>query len=390
MYSQQIKCKPQPPRPQQYQPLLFYNFIPSQSMVYRVLGLMSGSSLDGLDIADCVITEAGGQWTYSIEHAHCYEYTSAMQEALRHTAQLRIEDYLKLDADLGKFFAQSINAFIEAHELEHKIHLICSHGHTTLHRPALGYSAQIGCGATMAALTQLPVVNQLRAVDVALGGQGAPIVPIAEKFLFAKHTMLLNIGGIANISIHQQDAVIAYDVCAANRVLNAIVAQLGHAYDDKGAIAQSGNVDTNVLAQLNALAYFAQPYPKSLANEFGEQQVLPILQQSNLSEADQLCTMVEHIAIQVALSCNAHAQATEQHMLVTGGGALNDFLIQRIQAYCTPLNITVQVPDELTIQYKEALAMALIGVLRWREENNVLCSVTGASRNSINGALWQA
>jgi anhydro-N-acetylmuramic acid kinase len=357
-------------------------------MVYRAIGLMSGSSLDGVDIAYCVITEAGGKWTYTIDHAECSAYPQEMQDALRHSATLGLEQYLQLDIDLAKYFALSVTNFIDKYELHHKVHLICSHGHTTVHRPQLGYSAQIGCGATLAALTQLPVVNQLRSVDVALGGQGAPIVPIAEKLLFTSHSLFLNLGGIANISQHQADKVVAFDVCAANRVLNAIAAKLGKDYDDKGALARSGMVHAPTLDALNSPKYFSLTPPKSLANEFGEGIILPILEQSGLSEADQLCTMVEHIAVQVAGCCPTNTTAQTTQLLVSGGGAFNTFLIERLQTHVDAKNIEVIVPGELTVQYKEALAMALVGVMRWREDANVLCTVTGASRNSINGALW--
>jgi anhydro-N-acetylmuramic acid kinase len=356
------------------------------SMEYRVIGLMSGSSLDGLDIAYCIINEAGGKWQYTIPHAECISFDGQLTNRLRDITQASLEDYLSLDIELGKFYANAINTFIEKHSLQHKVHLVCSHGHTTLHRPSLGYSAQIGCGATMAALTSLPVINNLRMVDVALGGQGAPIVPIAEQLLFENYSAFLNIGGICNISHHQVDKIVAYDVCAANRVLNTLANRLNMPYDKDGQLAQTGSINGEALNEINMLPYFAQAAPKSLANEFGIEQVLPILDQHCVKAEDAIASMTEHIAIQVA-EASAH-MANGEKILVSGGGAFNTYLINRMRELCGKNNITVDVADTLTIEYKEALAMALIGVLRWREENNVINSVTGASRSSVGGALW--
>jgi anhydro-N-acetylmuramic acid kinase len=356
-------------------------------MIYRVLGLMSGSSLDGVDIAYCVLEENGGKWQYIIQHTACKSYPAQMQEDLLHCNKLSLEAYLQLDVNLGIFFAEATNEFIEAHNLHHKVHLIASHGHTTLHSPQLGFSAQIGCGATLSALTGIAVVNQLRCVDVALGGSGAPIVPIAEQLLFADAKLFLNIGGICNISVHKNDHVIAYDICAANRVLNLLANKLGKAYDENGDIAKQGKLNEQLLQQLNALPYFSQKYPKSLANEFGQVIVLDIINQSAVSTEDAMCTMTHHIAQQIAIAVSQHTTEPSK-MLVTGGGAHNKFLMQLIAEYCAQYNCTIEIPDAQTIDYKEALAMAVIGTLRWREENNVLSSVTGATRNSIGGALW--
>jgi anhydro-N-acetylmuramic acid kinase len=356
-------------------------------MVYRVIGLMSGSSLDGIDIAYCILDENGGKYQYIIEHSACKVYPKALQESLLNCNKLNIEQYLLLDVELAKFFASAVNDFIEENQLQHKVHLIASHGHTTLHRPQIGYSAQIGCGATLSALTGISVVNQLRSVDVALGGSGAPIVPIAEQLLFKDTQLFLNIGGISNISIHTDNNVIAYDVCAANRVLNLLANTMGHAYDDGGAIAQTGTVNQKLLDEINALPYFNLPYPKSLANEFGQETVYNLIQQSNANVPDAMATMVEHIAQQIAKAVQQNT-STNTKMLITGGGAHNTFLIQKITERRAVHDCEIVLPDKNTIDYKEALAMALIGTLRWREENNVLNSVTGATRNSIGGALW--
>jgi len=275
--------------------------------------------------------------------------------------------------------------------LHYKVAVVASHGHTTFHMPASQMTAQLGDGAAIAAKTQLPVVSDLRALDVAFGGQGAPIVPIGEKMLMNDFTYFLNIGGIANISLNAEEYV-AFDVCPANRVLNMLANDAGKPFDEDGKIAASGNVHDELLNQLNKLAYYSQPYPKSLANDFGTDVVYPLIKSAGLSTPDAIRTFSEHVALQI---CNALSSLNIQQpvpgnkkLLVTGGGALNTFLVNRLSELLRVENIEVVVPDTKLVNYKEALIMAFIGVLRWRQEYNVLASVTGASRNSIGGALW--
>lgn len=355
-------------------------------MIYRAIGIMSGSSLDGLDIAFVEFLETGGKWSYEIIQADCVKYSKEWEDNLRNAVTLSALDYQLLHTTYGHYIGQQVNAFIEKHGLEHKVQLIASHGHTTFHIPKQQLTAQLGDGAAIAAETNLHVVSDLRSLDVALGGQGAPIVPVGEKLLFTGYDYFLNIGGIANISIKESGRYVAYDVCAANRVLNMLAAENGSAYDDGGKLAAAGNLDTYLLNELNSLDYYSQPYPKSLPNSFGTDLVFPIIKGSGLSLQDGLRTYVEHIAVQIS-STMAAPQETKK-MLVTGGGAYNTFLMERLKEVLLPLNIDVAVPDEKTVQYKEAVIMALIGLLRWREEENVLASVTGASRASVGGALW--
>ena len=247
----------------------------------------------------------------------------------------------------------------------------------------------MGDGAAIAAITKLPVVSDLRSLDVAFGGQGAPIVPIGEKLLFGSYNFLLNLGGIANISINTEGNYKAFDICPANSILNLLVAKLGWLYDDGGKMAASGKVNDDLLQQLNALEYYSKPAPKSLDNNFGTTIVLPIIIAANLTVEDALCTYVQHIAIQLKVAlANNKQQTINNKLLVTGGGAFNTFLIARLSTLLAEDNIEIVVPDEKLVQYKEALIMALIGLLRWREEANVLASVTGAKQNSIGGALW--
>ncbi|MDB5199735.1 MAG: anhydro-N-acetylmuramic acid kinase [Chitinophagaceae bacterium] len=358
-------------------------------MVYKVIGLMSGSSLDGLDIAFVQLQENGGKWSYEILHADCYEYNSTWIAKLKNAVELNALDYQLLHTEYGHYLGKQVNVFIEKNNLHHQVGLISSHGHTTFHVPEKLMTAQLGDGAAIAAETQLPVVAGLRAMDIAFGGQGAPIVPIGEKILLDDYTYFLNLGGIANISIHDNDNVIAFDVCAANRILNMLAEEKEVAFDDNGNIAAAGSINNELLQKLNELEYYKRHHPKSLANDFGVETVFPIIKQASLTTEDAMRTYVEHIVAQIKnaiVSCQL--SVVSRQLLVTGGGAFNSFMISRLKEVLQQLSIEVIIPEKDLIQYKEALIMALMGILRWREEYNVLASVTGAKRNSIGGALW--
>lgn len=351
---------------------------------------MSGSSLDGLDIAFVELNESGGKWSYEIKAAACYKYTGEWIDKLRNATGLSALDYQLLHTAYGRYTGEQVNRFINENNLHHQVQLIASHGHTTFHLPHAGMTGQLGDGASVAAVTEINVVSDLRAMDVAFGGQGAPIVPIGEKLLMSDYDCFLNIGGIANISVNGKDSYSAFDVCAANRVLNLLSAQEGKLYDKGGAMAASGSLHLPLLIQLNDLDYYKKTHPKSLANSFGTDEVYPLIQSYGLPTHDALRTYVEHIVIQVthALEYFKIKEPGPGKLLITGGGAFNRFLIERLQQSLEPVNIAVTVPEPLLVNFKEALIMALIGVLRWREEYNVLSTVTGAKRSSIGGAVW--
>jgi len=359
-------------------------------MFYSAIGIMSGSSLDGLDIVFAEFDERGGEWNYQIKVSACYEYENEWLQALKNATTLNAYNYLLLHSAYGKYIGQKINQFIEKFSLHHQVQLIASHGHTTFHAPHLGMTAQLGDGAAIAAATGINVVSDLRALDVALGGQGAPIVPIGEKLLWNKFDFYLNLGGIANLTNNQPTGYIAFDICPANRVLNLLTAQIGKAYDAGGAIASSGKIHTGLLTRLNALDYYKENFPKSLSNNFGMDIVYPLILSFNLPIEDALRTYTEHISLQLGYAINqiSRPSAKIRQLLLTGGGAHNSFLVERIKHTLKSYQIQTVVPEAQLIDYKEALIMALLGVLRWREENTVLRSVTGASRSSIGGAVW--
>lgn len=356
-------------------------------MTYYVIGLMSGSSLDGLDIIHTSITYATGKWEYEINHADCIPFSEEWKERLKHAHTSTIPEFLNLHTDFGQYLAEQINDFKEKYNLLHKIHFIASHGHTVFHDPANQTTFQIGDGATIAAQTGYTTISDLRNMDIALGGQGAPIVPIADRILFKTYDYCLNIGGISNVTINREEPI-AFDICPANQIFNALAQKAGQPFDDEGALAAKGQINEQLLDQLNALDYYQIEAPKSLDNRYSEDNILTLL--SEYSPEDALATAVAHVSHQVVNSIKAYFNNQSEKMLCTGGGAFNKFLIESIQKELkeNQLDIEVVVPDNELIEFKEALAMALIGVLRWREEENVLSSVTGASRNSIGGALW--
>lgn len=362
-------------------------------MVYKVIGLMSGSSLDGLDIVFAELEESRGIWKYEIKACECFEYDTAWKNNLKNAGNLNAYNYLLLHINYAKYVAGKINYFIDTNNLNHQVQLIVSHGHTVFHAPQLNMTAQLGDGATVAARTKINVISDLRNMDVALGGQAAPIVPVGEKLLFAGYNFYLNIGGIANISFQHHDKFIAFDVCAANSILNKLAALNEKDFDEDGKFAASGKINPDLLNELNALEYYNQTFPKSLSNEFGLNVVYPLIESYKINMNDALRTYVEHIALQVFESIKIllnHLKDKDDKykLLVTGGGAFNNFLIEVLKEKLAVLNVDVFVPETAIVKYKEALIMALLGVLRWREENTVLASVTGAIRNSIGGAVW--
>lgn len=358
-------------------------------MVYKVIGLMSGSSLDGLDIIYTSLEENRGVWKYEIHKAECIDYDDEWTSTLRHANTKSVQEFLKLHTKYGHYLGQMVNEFIERNDLHHQVHFIATHGHTAFHEPQNKTSFQLGDGAALAAVTGVPVISDLRSLDIALDGQGAPIVPIGDKLLFGDFDYWLNIGGIVNITAKKEDKLIAFDVCPGNQILNALAEREGKLMDEDGAIARQGVVLQDVNDHLNSQGYYKQEPPKSLSNEAAKGLIFPSMFESEHSTQDLMRTAVQHIAEQIVLAISRfQAKGDEVKMLVTGGGAFNTYLIELLQETLLPTGVQVVVPDEQVVKFKEALVMALIGALRWREETNVLSSVTGATRDSISGTIW--
>jgi anhydro-N-acetylmuramic acid kinase len=363
---------------------------------------MSGSSLDGLDIVFAHLHFNGGKWNYEIKEKACYSYPDEWSEKLRSAPYLSAADYLLLHAAYGHFLGLQVNRFVNEFDLQFQVQLISSHGHTVFHMPEKLMTAQLGDGAAIAAETGINTISDLRAMDLALGGEGAPIVPIGEKHLLGDYPFYLNIGGIANLSAHtsikdstssQLDRFIAFDICPANRVLNLLALEKGRAFDCDGEMASKGKLNERLLKKLNSMEYYKKPFPKSLDNSFGVNKIYPILKEADDSVENKLNTYTEHICSQVSLSIenilkNFHFHAKAKQILICGGGGHNKFLISRLNNQLADIGVDLIIPDEKLMDFKEALIMAFIGVLRWREETNVLSSVTGAKRDSIGGAIW--
>jgi len=346
---------------------------------------MSGSSLDGVDVAYCRFVEVDNKWQFDMIATDCIAYPVLLINRLHQAPFMSGLDLYQLDADLGHFFCEIIQTFRQKNKID-ALDFIASHGHTIFHFPTKKLTTQIGDGAAIAAHTKTKVITRFRTVDVALGGQGAPIVPIGEHYLFSDFNCFLNLGGIANISFHQDKKIMGFDVCAANQILNYLANKLDLPYDKNGDIAKSGKVNSNLLHSLNNLPFFSQSPPKSLDNGFSKNEILPLLDNSNAPTADLLATVNEHIATQIAEAIKSFSTTALQNIYATGGGAFNQDLIQRIEA---KTNLKVVIPNAHIVEYKEALIIAFMGVLRLCELPNVWCSVSGASRDSINGTIYQ-
>ncbi|NDC42454.1 MAG: anhydro-N-acetylmuramic acid kinase, partial [Chitinophagia bacterium] len=294
---------------------------------------MSGSSLDGLDIAFVRLEEVRGAWTFSIEAAACMPYDDHLKDKLYRAATLSVPEFLRLDTEYGRYLGEQVHHFIEEMQLQHRVHLVASHGHTVFHEPGQRTTYQLGCGAALAATAGLPVVSQLRAMDVSAGGQGAPIVPVGDKLLFPGYDFYLNIGGIANVTAYQGGAPIAFDICPANQVLNTLAGRAGLEMDRDGALAASGRLLKQVAEQLEAQDYYSRPAPKSLSNEAAIALAFPALLESEHTTEDLLHTFTHHIAAQIGKAVLPYqAENTPASMLVTGGGAFNTYLINVLSA----------------------------------------------------------
>lgn len=344
-----------------------------------ILGLMSGTSLDGLDIAYCDIRDGG----FELLAAETYPYPAQWVEWLSTLDKASAYQYCLVNVELGHYIGQQVNRFREAHP--GPVDLVASHGHTIFHQPHLGLTTQIGDGDSIAAETGLPVAFNFRTLDVALGGQGAPLVPIGDELLFGQYDACLNLGGIANISFRQAgrpDLRQAFDICPCNMALNYLARLDGQPFDNNGTLARSGTVDTKLLARMDDLGYYRLPPPKTLGKEWFSAELLPLLQCTRKRLPDMMRTTVEHIACQIAWAIRGRGL---QSMLVTGGGAKNKFLIARLQAQIPGCRI--HVPAESIIDYKEAIIFALLGYLRLKGRSNCLASVTGAKYDNCGGNL---
>lgn len=344
------------------------------------LGLMSGTSLDGVDLAACRFREEDGRWEYEIVKATTVSYPDEWQERLTRLYEASAREVFKTDALLGRYFGNLINEFTET--LEDKPELIASHGHTLFHQPAEGYTTQIGSGAVIAAVTGIDTVCDFRSKDVALGGQGAPLVPVGDHFLFTGYEACINLGGFANISTEKNGERKAWDICPVNMPLNELAARMGMPFDRDGNLAGKGKVIGTLLEQMNALPFYQTRGARSLGREWYLKEFAPLISSGDLADLSR--TVCEHIAMQHAKALESTGE--DARVLVTGGGALHHFLIERMRMLT---GRELFVPDEKLIQFKEALVFAFLGVLYYNGRTNVFSSATGSEKPHIGGALYR-
>ena len=354
---------------------------------WHVIGLMSGTSLDGLDLAYVKFTRNNG-YDFEILETESLPYSEKWKKRLYGAFRENGENLTRLDAEYGQYLARCVNQFRERHGLEN-IDLIASHGHTIFHRPDRGYSLQIGEGSILAAETGLKVICDFRTQDVALGGQGAPLVPVGDELLFSEYDFCLNLGGFANVSYHDGSERKAFDICPVNIVMNEYTRRAGFEYDDGGRMAAGGSLDETLLSALNGLPFYRLEDPKSLGYEFVSEEVLPLIDARGMDLEDILCTFAEHAAMQISQvierACRTMGK-TNPKILVTGGGAYNDHFISRLEHHS---GARVILPDRRTIEFKEALIFAFLGLLRELGEVNCLKSVTGARKDHSSGVVYE-
>lgn len=348
---------------------------------YRVIGVMSGTSLDGVDLVYARIFFTRKTWHFEIIEAETIDYSYKWRHLLKDLVSYSSEELLQVDIKYTKYLSAVIKNFIKQYKIR-SVDFICSHGHTALHRPDLGITYQIGNRKELAEIIGKTVVCDFRVQDVKLGGQGAPLVPIGDALLFSEYDFCLNLGGFSNVSTKLNETRIAYDICPVNVVLNKYAELLGKPYDENGTLASKGVLNEELLSKLNALPYYNEKPPKSLGLEWVNSQVFPVLDASNDTPQNILRTFTEHIAIQLAKNLNTQWPAKT---LVTGGGCFNKFLIARLSRLTSN---TIIVPSKNLVEFKEALVFALLGVLKVRGEINCLSSVTGASENHSSGNIF--
>ncbi|MFV0237713.1 MAG: anhydro-N-acetylmuramic acid kinase [Flavobacteriales bacterium] len=344
---------------------------------YHAIGLMSGTSLDGLDM--CYVKFIfDKKWSFEILKAKTIDYNAVWKEKLANSTHISSEELMNLDVEFAHFLGHQAQRFIQKHQIQN-LDIIASHGHTVFHQPHKGFTLQIGDGRWISKITNCPVVYDFRSQDVILGGQGAPLVPIGDELLFPEYDYCLNLGGFSNISFKENEKRIAYDIVPVNNVLNHLAKKKGFDYDVGGKLAKKGHIDQNLLKELNNLSFYTKKHPKSLGIEWVRKEINPILQNHVSTIENQMATLVEHSAFQIGQNIQKNKK-----VLCTGGGTFNSFLMERIRYYC---GNKVEIPSKNLINYKESLIFAFLGILRKEEKINILKSVTGASKNHSSGIV---
>ena len=348
---------------------------------YNVVGIMSGTSLDGLDVVFSKLS-FNKTWFYEIIDGETYEYPPSWKIELQNAHNLKARDLVFLDKKLGNYIGEKINNFLKEKKIQKsQIDLISSHGHTLFHEPENNLTKQIGDGAYICSTTNIKTVSDFRTIDVAFGGQGAPLVPMGDQLLFGNYKGCLNLGGIANISYNLNDKRIAGDVNFANIISNYLSNKIGYSFDKDGELAKQGKLDEDLIFKLEELDFYKKKFPKSLGVEDFNQWYKPLFEKSKSSLNDQLYTSGTHLCKTIK---NIFKFDTNQTLLITGGGAYNKFWVDKLKQ----LKIKAIIPETKLIDFKEALIFSLLGVLKLRSEINILASVTGSSKDLSAGVIY--
>lgn len=347
---------------------------------YNIIGVMSGTSLDGLDICWVKFTKKN-KWSYQILAGETLQYSKKMITKLKSAINCNTKDLELLDIYFTNYIGDCINDFKKKYSVI-SLDLICSHGHTVFHEPDKGMTFQIGNLQKLANKIQCKLVCDFRVQDVALGGQGAPLVPVGDELLFSQFDFCLNLGGFSNISFNSKGQRIAFDICPVNIIMNHYSKKMGFDYDKGGEFASKGVVDENLLNALNSLSFYKKGPPKSLGLEWVRSKVIPLINTFSLDYNSILRTLVEHIVDQITCIIEKY---NLNKGLFTGGGALNTYLMKCISERLN--NPIIETEKEL-IHFKEALIFGFLGVLKLRNEINCLASVTGANRDHSTGKIY--
>ncbi|MEQ9424148.1 MAG: anhydro-N-acetylmuramic acid kinase [Cyclobacteriaceae bacterium] len=353
---------------------------------YKVIGLMSGTSIDGLDIAFSHYSIENGNWSYELINSRNVDYSVEMKIRLKNSVNLPGLELQLLNNEYGRWLGEQVKKFVDDHRINPDF--VASHGHTVFHQIDKKFTLQIGSGWELGNTCGITTVCDFRSLDVALGGQGAPLVPIGDHLLLSEYDFCLNLGGISNVSFILDGERVAFDIGVANMLLNHLCSQINLDFDDEGQIAKSGSLDQQLLEALNNLDYHRLTFPKSTGYEWFVDEIMPIVDTSTSSVKDKLHTSVHHIA-ELVKKALTHYAKPGSNMIITGGGAKNTFLIELLKKKLKP-NINIIKPSPELISFKEAIVFGLMGVLRMRGETNCLKSVTGASRDSSCGIIFTA
>lgn len=350
----------------------------NSAMIFRAIGLMSGTSLDGLDICFAEFKKNNHNWSFDVVKAETIPYSKNWENRLRNSIYLSAEDLLALHSEYGFYLGKAVKEFIDRHSLQN-IDLISSHGHTVFHQPEKKFTLQIGDGRAIKITTQIPVVYDFRSQDVLMGGNGAPLVPIGDELLFSDYDACINIGGFSNISLQLNNSRIAFDIAPVNIILNRLAQEFNQDYDFNGDLAKKGEIHDDLLKKLNALPFYRQSPPKSLGIEWCNENIFPLFK--GIRSLDVLSTYTEHAAVQISSVLQNY---NLKSVLFTGGGTHNQFLIEKIRE---KINSQIIVPGRELIDFKESLIFALMGILKLNNEINVFASTTGSSSDHSSGLI---